>query len=227
MKNIQDIQNIIQNNQEIYKFFEKILFEYINECQVRYYKCDDIVVNQQYNAENCYYVVLGELIVYNEFANGKSYIFEKVVHGDIIGEMEVLTNSKTYMSSVECKTDCVIILIPNFLYRYWLNTYHIFAIDVANRLAKMMSYIAVKRAEILTYSKDKSFSNILISYCPKNFKKAFFITDTHQILSEKLGLSLRTVNRIIQKFNKAGYISLEKGKILIKPEQYELLLNIK
>ncbi len=217
------LKKLINNDIAIKEFFDMIQHNYVDNCHIKKYNAKSIVVKKHEPVLCCYYIVSGELKVYNEFFNGKNYIFDKIAKGQIIGEMEVLASESNYTSTVECNTNCTLIVFPKTVYEYWLNTYHNFAIECAKRIGKMIYNTAVKTGETVVYSSSHIIASILVNQYQNSDEDFVKIKDTRQVLSEKSGLSLRTVNRIIHKFNKIDYITLEKGKICISQQNYDKL----
>ncbi|MFF0826188.1 helix-turn-helix domain-containing protein [Brevibacillus sp. NPDC003440] len=70
-------------------------------------------------------------------------------------------------------------------------------------------------------------ASLLIQLAQENTvdKKAAIIPLKRQHMAERLGISIRSVNRVIKRLRENHYLSIAKGKIVIEPEQLRRLMQ--
>ncbi|MGK5508354.1 Crp/Fnr family transcriptional regulator [Brevibacillus formosus] len=103
---------------------------------------------------------------------------------------------------------------------------HAFAKELARTIANKIHHRSSKIGENIFYPVLYNMTTLLIQLAQeyKVDNKAGIIPLKRQHLAERLGISIRSVNRAIKRLRENHYLSIAKGKIVIEPEQ---LLRLK
>ena len=143
---------------------------------------------------------------------GIAYDFMQFDGINAMGGMELIMDMDTYQATLQTITPCTSIRIPADVYARWLRT-DIRALkqDVTSRT--YMFVPGTDRLAVLFEHRYKKYA--------KNGKLTF--TNTRQELAEYSGLSVKTVNRAVKKFEEQGLISRSGKTFYIDEGQYERL----
>ena len=141
-----------------------------------------------------------------------------------MGGMELIMDLDTYQATLQTITPCTSIRIPADVYARWLRT----DIRALKQEAKIMGHYLYEQGVTsgpICLCRGQTgwrfFLNTDIKNMQKNGKLTF--TNTRQELAEYSGLSVKTVNRAVKKFEEQGLISRSGKTFYIDEGQYEQL----
>lgn len=174
-------------------------------------------------------IVEGSVIVFEETITGDAGRVVKLYPGELVGEMETLAEqtASVYSAIVSTNGTRLLQLRPK-LFVKWLQMDIVFCNVVIKILAKKMFNTA---ALLGTYTLDSSLS-ILCNYFYEVTAETFAtkskctIYQTRKEIAENCRLSVRTVNRRILELKMQGLIEINKGKIVIRKDQMEKILEL-
>lgn len=138
-----------------------------------------------------------------------------------------------YIASVKACTPVVVAELDNPMFYRWLSSYPCFVHFVLRNMVTRLHYTADLSANCRTGTSQVNMAKYLIdrynvesgSYVPHR-SAVVKIHETHEIIGNYLGISPRTVERIIHTLKEEGFISTSRGKICISPAQYQALLDL-
>lgn len=199
----------------------------IEQVQKLKFNKNDIIINPDDPATSVYIVLKGSVKVQNILPTGAIYSFASLHAPFFLGEDEAFADITHYRGSVECETRCTALHLSRDLFLMWMksNTECLFNVS---------SYIIQKH--ISQKIKDRSYlffsGSARVAYClsehyvlqQKNDLCKLKITRVH--LADEVGLSVKTVNRCIDKLKTNNALSVEGRYILIDKMQYCNLIDI-
>ena len=143
--------------------------------------------------------------VINEFENGNVYMIERNDPIDFVGEVTILAEKERTSVTIETLTECTVLY---------------FSRKVAYKLYRS-SY---NRGSKLFYPPQYLLLDYLVKYLAEEHKSSGMIPKTRQQLYEEIGISVKTLNRTIQKLKEEHLVSTVKGKLSLSEEQMKVAL---
>lgn len=179
------------------------------------------------------YIVLdGICNVINQLDNGSEVITLKLTPGCVIGVSESIANSIRYFASVKACTPVDVVELDSLMFDRWLVSYPSFVRFVLRNMVMRLHYTADLSANCRIGTSQVNMAKYLIDrYNVEAGSSALHtaatvkIQETHEIIGNYLGISPRTVERIIRALRKEELISTSRGKICISATQYQALLD--
>ncbi|SFE07771.1 cAMP-binding domain of CRP or a regulatory subunit of cAMP-dependent protein kinases [Chitinophaga sp. CF118] len=123
--------------------------------------------------------------------NGKDYILEFLGEGEIVGEIEAIRNQRA-ICSVEALTPVSIYTMSNVQFMHFVKTMPDFSAVIVELLATRVSNSSIKGARQQLYTLSQILPQLLSAL------NAQQITFTKQDLSEYMGISVRSLNRLLK-----------------------------
>ncbi|AJQ29107.1 Crp/Fnr family transcriptional regulator [Pelosinus fermentans] len=179
--------------------------------------------------EYAYILIGGELKVINEFENGRIYIFERIRPISFVSELEILAGEMEYVSTVETVNNCKVLMITAKDFAKWIACDHAVLLKISQILAKKMYSTASKTGTANFLSGIRKIQTYIIKYYQENQGNidVLLIDKKRQQIADEIGVSVKTINRCVDKLNSAGLVFVRSGKIYISKGQYaNLLLEI-
>lgn len=180
-----------------------------------------IILNQGDPARYFYLLLVGQAIVMNRISFSTNDIIDYIEPPHIFGLMEYVENEASYTAYVVAKTKCILLRIKacdfmncirtdaELCYRTLIITAHV----TAHNMNQAETHRIFPAKDILghyLYLQSRSLETYI---CPLTRKE----------LSEKLSINLRTLYRYLDTMETNGYLSLQRGKIVIKQEHLQKL----
>ena len=167
----------------------------------------------------------GSFRVINEFENGNVFMIEQNDAVSFIGEITLFAGAATTSVTFETVTECRTAFLPVPVFLQWLESDPRFMRRMLGHVSKKLYCASYSRGERLFYS-----SSYLLLKHVVGEAEALGVADrdrvvlprTRRQLSEELGMQEKTINRTIARLCEEGAISLERGKIAMSREQYQL-----
>ncbi|MGL5328144.1 MAG: Crp/Fnr family transcriptional regulator [Peptostreptococcaceae bacterium] len=182
-----------------------------------------IVVLKGNEIESVYISCQGKMQVKNEFENGFVYSFANVDPIAYIGVMEIMANKKTYSSTLQATTDCVILDIPKDDFEEWIKKDHELTLEILRFISNSMYEQSLNNGEVLAYPAICILISYLINVFESDDKETIFLEKTREEISSLLGFSVRTLNRNLKILKEDNLISVSRKGILITQEQFNQL----
>ena len=222
------------NNSLLYKqlenaqakaFIEKIPENIKDRCKLKKIEKGKLLVLKGNNIENIYIHFQGKMQVKNEFENGFVYSFANIKPIAYIGAMEIMANKKTYSSTLQTTTECIILKMPKSDFKNWINIDQKFTLEVLHFVSKSMYEQSLKTGEVLAYPAICLLTNHLINVFENEDKDVVFLEKTREEIASILGFSVRTINRNLKELKDENLITVNRKGISITKEQFDKLIN--
>ncbi|KNF07561.1 cAMP-binding protein [Gottschalkia purinilytica] len=220
-----ELHELMNQNPNLEKILKNMPETIKNRCVVKTVPAKSIIQKKDDDLDFFSIICKGEVRIINEFENGNIYVIEKNKAIDFIGEVTALSDKKKTSVTTEAVTTCTIIQLPITDFFKWIELDNNFLLIISKRVANKLYNSSYVRGVELFYSASHLIIDFLINYVDQNTNKKdqIIVALTRQEISEKLGVTIRTVNRAIKKLKDENLISINKGKIYINNNQYEQL----
>lgn len=176
--------------------------------------------------EGIFLLCEGKIKVMNIFSKGNVYIVGEMNHITFVGEQAILAGEKKASVTVEAAEDSVMIRIPIDAFLEWVDKDHELAKLLLKRLAKRQYSLSLDHGERSYQSCSYLLGKYLIKVYEKSPELEVRIIETRQTIADKIGISLRSVEREIQSMREHGLITIRKRKAYINEEQYHKLVQM-
>ena len=167
----------------------------------------------------------GTFRVVNEFENGNVFMIEMNDAISFVGEVTLLARAATTSVTIETVTDCLVAFLPLETFDAWLNRDPVLLRALSEHVAAKLYCSSYNRGERLFYSAKY----VLLKYITAETERGgvrrsgkAVINKTRQQISEEVGMTVKTINRILNRFHKDGLISTERGKVVLSAAQFQL-----
>lgn len=170
-------------------------------------------------------VLKGDHRVINEFENGNIFMIEKNEPIAFIGEVTLLADKAHTSVTIETLTECTVLFMTPEDFEIWVSQDIIFLRFLAKKVALKLYHSSYNRGERHFYNSTYLLTKYVINYAGEHGieeKGKVVVRKTRQELYEELGMTIKTIGRIIDRLKEDGVITMEKGKMAITTEQYEL-----
>lgn len=138
-----------------------------------------------------------------------------------MGGMEIIMEEKFYRTTLTTVTPCTMIVIPKIQFEHWIYT----DIKALRQEAKNMAYYLLEqgrqgRAFLFLRGVDRLCLLFVQQYKQQAKGGTFLWAVTRRELSEKIGVSVKTINRAIEKLENENLLKRRGYKIQIDEEQF-------
>lgn len=207
-------------NQKAKEFINRIPSYVKVKCKIKKFEKEKIIVLKGNYLESIFIICEGKIQVINEFENGFLYSFASIEPLAYIGVIEMMANEKTYSSTLQAITDCILLEISKDDFFKWINNDQRLTLDVLQFVSKSMYEQSIKRGEVLAYPAICTLISYLINVFESEDKDIVFLEKTREEISSILGFSVRTINRNLKVLKEENLISVTRKDISITKEQF-------
>lgn len=148
-------------------------------------------IHQDESLINVYVIRSGIAKCFITEDNGKDYILEFLGEGEVLGEIEAIRKQKT-ICSVEALTPLTVYVMSNVQFRDLISTMPDFNAIILELLATRVTNSSIKSARQQLYALSEILPQLLAMLDAQK------ITFTKQDLAEYMGISVRSLNRLLK-----------------------------
>lgn len=148
-------------------------------------------IHQDQDGLNVYVIRSGIAKCFITEDNGKDYILEFLGEGEVLGEIEAIRKQRT-ICSVAAITPLTIYVMSNVQFLHFVRTIPDFSMIIMELLATRVANSSIKSARQQLYSLSEILPRLLSALDAQK------ITFTKQDLAEYLGISVRSLNRLLK-----------------------------
>jgi len=213
--NITQICENIEKDTKIYEIMKSCPYELLRKMKIREYKANEFVRNQDEVYHTMYIVLGGELDIYVESENGKKYYLNTYRKGCYIGELEMF-GDHPYVSRVEAKTNVKLLEIEKDDFIHWVQTDRNMNDYFVKTLCESSYALCRNMGNNTLYSLTQRICQYFVSSVEADAKTDNLVEISSEDLAERMAVTQRSVNRILQKLREAGFIEIAKKKIIVK-----------
>lgn len=204
-------------------FTDGIPEELDGQFSMRAYGPHELIRQKDSLLETVGILLKGSFRVVNEFENGNVFMIEMNDAVSFVGEVALLAGASATSVTIESVTDCLVAYLPAAAFDEWLRQDIRLLRALSEHVAAKLYCSSYNRGERLFYSAKY----VLLKYITQQAESGgirksgrVVINKTRQQISEEVGMTVKTINRILTRFGKDGLISTERGKVALDAERY-------
>ena len=212
---ISEKNRIAQDYPAVSDILKHIPSDVWSACRIQKVRRDESLFFHGDPVEYIYLVCKGIIEISSASISGREIKVVFVNEGNIIGEMEALVGENTLVYNAKAYTDCVLIKVSVDVFLKWISSDLNLANFMAVALAKKLYDASMETVKYTQQPALIIFATLLYS------EDSGIVYKTRQQLAKTCGVSIRTINRCINKLKEEKFVSIYKGKIKITKEQRE------
>ena len=220
--NFAEVLEIIEKDKKIYDIFKDCPYQILKTAKLRKYDTGEFCLGQGEVHDTFYIIVEGDVDIFVESEQGKKYYLTTYGKGRFIGELELFERNP-YMSRVEGRGPVATLEIDREQYIKWLEKDHNFNQYVLRLLCKVTYTTMHKMGENTLYTLKQRICQFLIENTREKGKRLVVLNA--ELLSERMGVTTRSVNRVLKELKDKGILETNKSEVIIK--DFEQLLKEK
>ena len=181
--------------------------------RLRSYGPHEIIHQKDSQLETIGVLLEGSFRVFNELENGNLFMIEINDPISFTGEITLLSGHEITSVTLETITPCKIAFLIPDQFDAWLRADIRLLRYVSERIAAKLYLTSYSRGERMFYSSKYVLLKYILDNCPPSDDKTVVIGKTRQQICEEIGLSVNSINRLLNGFRQAGLIDMKHGKI--------------
>ena len=189
----------------------------------------DTLLKKGDRIQNVYIILQGEYTVSEAWSNGNIFIFTELGPDDFICEMECYQQVYAVQYNLICKSDSLLLAIPVEDFLAWQSVDPGLCQMLIHSLIRKLGSSARTASQMPIASGIVKLIRFLVTYCEQHGierRTEIAVRLTREELSYNLGLSTRTINRLILSLKEQGAVTVLSGKVHISADQYISLKNM-
>lgn len=204
---------------ELNEYLENMPPELKSRCWIRSYPEGTIIHQKDEPLDYFGIVCEGSHRVINEFENGNIYMIERNDPIDFVGEVTILAGKEKTSVTIETLTPCTVLYFSRKDFEHWIAQDIHFLKLITKKVAYKLYRSSYNRGSKLFYPPQYLLLDYLIKYLSEEHKTSGTIPKTRQQIYEETGISVKTLNRTIQKLKSENLVSTVKGKLHLDQQQ--------
>ncbi len=201
------------------KLAQDLLKLYARRCEERgsytvekTFHAGEFLIHQGVTPQKVFLLLQGAVKIYHTTSKGNDFLMAIVGPGEILGEAEILTDEPPNCS-VKTLWESRVAVLSRKAYLDWLRDDEDFALSVNQVLCYRLQNISTRAATHLSYPLEYSILKLFQSLAEEKKSAVLKITKTE--IADYLGTSVRSINRILKKYQEQKVITAKKDEILL------------
>lgn len=199
----------------------------IDSIQITKVEKDTIIIREASKVNSVYFLVDGivKAIDYRFLGNSYDYMWFYPVKN--FGGMEILLDLDLYQTTLSTMTSCTLLVIPKEMFSNWLKSdISAISMEVKSFGTYLLEEAKRERVYLFMQALDRVIYTLTQVYEQTSLNKICTIRLTHQDLSNRTGLSVKTITRSLKKLEQESLIDKSGNKIIIHYIQYNMMMDI-
>ena len=211
---MQRLISYMENNEHLYEMLKRCPYEILRQWKVQHFTSKSLIYAQGEIYDSFSIIVEGIADIYVLGDNGKKYMQSTYGVGDMIGEIEIF-NQTPFMSNVESVSDVTLITLNRKFFLSWLQIDSNFNALFVRKIANNAHRVIKKDEDSKLYSLHQRVCKYLLQHmCPSNTDGSIIQINKPE-LSLKLGVTKRSINRILFDLKERGIIEMKNSRIVV------------
>lgn len=161
-------------------------------------------------------VLSGSVRVYKVGESGREITLYRIEKGEsCILTASCILSQTQFPALAVVEKDVRVALIPASILRAWVNKYDPWRVYFFNLMSSRLADVIATVEEIAFRRVDVRIAELLAGLAKERVPLAM----THQEIADELGTAREVVSRILKDFERAGFISLSRGTIVLEDKQ--------
>lgn len=214
--NVYKIIGIIETEPEIYEILKHCPYEILKKFSVKEYKKGKFILKQDEVYDSFYILVEGFVDIYVMSEAGKKYSLTIYKKGNYIGEHEIF-EQKPFSCFVEAISDIKILELNRNDFLKWINLDRNLNEYITKTLCSQFYKLSKKVGKDTLYTlKQKICLYLIDNLISTNNKEILEISIEKEKLSEQMGVTQRSINRVLKNLKEQNIIDIHNSYITVK-----------
>lgn len=179
----------------------------------------------QKGQENPYifFLIYGQVKVQNEYFNGKVFSYAVKPAPGLVGLLEFFAEELVSTSTVRAIGETLLLRMKKMDFSSWI-TNDFNAYQLCTKYFARQMYPSIAKTGIMNaYSKKRTLMNYLVQQYEADVLRQgeHRILQTREDLANSMGMSQRTIYRLINDLVEEGFLTISRGKLLISADQLQ------
>lgn len=226
MNSVYNIIDIIEKDKVIYDLLKACPFEILKCWSIVTHKKDETILFQGRQCDDFLIIVNGLVDINITTENGKKYSQAIYVKGNYLGELEIFDGLNNCCNA-EAITDVVLLKINRDDFLKWMEMDRNISWKLTKSLSLSFYKLSLKAGSDKLYSLKYRLCDFLLHCMEESYfvdnKMKLTIKNTN--ISGYLGVTDRSINRVVKELKEKGIVEVINGYIMIKNKKallYEL-----
>lgn len=185
-----------------------------------------IFIRENDRVDTIYMLLDGVVRAVDYRVHGIAYEFMRFEPVKALGAMEIILKIPRYRTTLITERACNMLICPAKDFAEWiLNDLSSLRMEMESIGNYLLEEDRQNRMFLFLQGRDRLFVLLMQYYEKSNKKDKCLVRLTRNELSDRTGISIRTINRSIKKMQEEGFICKFNSKISITKEQYEKMVN--
>ncbi|MBR5509544.1 MAG: Crp/Fnr family transcriptional regulator [Lachnospiraceae bacterium] len=220
--NVMEVLELLERDKKIYEIVKGCPYEILKTLKLKKYKAGEFILQQGEIYDTFYLMVEGYADIIVESSQGKKYYLCTYGKGQFIGEMEMF-EQRPYMSRIEARGPVKTLELSREYYLRWLESDRDFNQYILRTLCSESYQTMTKMGNNTLYSLKQRICQFLVENT--NEKGVANMPLSAEQLSERMGVTARSVNRVLKELKDQNILEIHKTNVVVK--DYQQLLKVK
>lgn len=227
-KTIEKLEGLIKLAENSSNIRSKDLQPFVNPNMLfAYYEKEETIIPCGQKLSEIIYIVKGEFILTRNSIEGNQVMIARVWGPDFLGIPQLVTKDKIFYSQISAITNCLAFRINLQFFKEAMMTSAFVSYTCVKSMASSVvkNYRHIERLRLFT-PKENMLSYLYRKWAEagEDLQKPLCITEKRAVIADELGITVRTVCRILSSLKEEGLITTEKnGNIHCSPEQLVMI----
>ena len=220
--NVMEVLELLERDKKIYEIVKGCPYEILKTLKLKKYKAGEFILQQGEIYDTFYLMGEGYADIIVESSQGKKYYLCTYGKGQFIGEMEMF-EQRPYMSRIEARGPVKTLELSREYYLRWLESDRDFNQYILRTLCSESYQTMTKMGNNTLYSLKQRICQFLVENT--NEKGVANMPLSAEQLSERMGVTARSVNRVLKELKDQNILEIHKTNVVVK--DYQQLLKVK
>jgi CRP/FNR family cyclic AMP-dependent transcriptional regulator len=221
-----ELQNNLSGEKREYlnRYLSSSPLWFLESMQIVHREKNSIFIEENSEVDKIYILVDGIVRAIDYRICGIVYDYMWFYAVKVFGAMEILLNMKKYKTTLKTVTECTMIMISKTTFEKWmLNDINALHMEIESMGSYLLEQARKERVFLFLQGIDRIVYLFSQIYEQSNEKNHCVLNLTRVQLSERSGLSIKTINRAIKKMEEDEFINRSGNKIIITNKQYHAM----
>jgi len=215
-KNFDAVLNILEKDRKLYEIFKGCPYSILRTVKLKTYPNGSFCLEQEEIHDKFYIVADGEVDIFIESDFGKKYYLNTYEKGRFIGELEMF-DRHPYVCMAKGRGNVTTLEMDGDKYLEWLDKDPNFSKYVLRVLCNITYGSVQKMANDTLYTLKQRICQYLIENSTNKDKTSVVLNV--EVLSERLGVTSRSVNRVLKELKDKGVLEMNNSLAVIKDRE--------
>ena len=209
---LKEVIEILEKDKTIYDIFCECPYEILKTARLKKYRAGEFRLEHGEVYDKFYIIVEGEADIFFVSDQGKKYHISTYKKGQFLGELEQFDRSP-FLSLVEGRGDVVTLELGRNEYLTWLEKDNNFRQFVLRALCRYTYNSMQKMSETTLYTLKQRVCQYFIEQTYDKGRTSMLLNVEE--LSEKMGVTTRSVNRVLKELKDKNILEINNSKVTI------------